>query len=79
MAHFVGMGDIPGAHGAIKNSAVGRIFMITFVRTATIAPGKVAEALAFAHQIAKLVEKISGLKVGVSMPVGGNPFRNYSS
>ena len=37
--------------------------MITFVRTATIAPGKVGEALAFAHQIAKLVEKISGLKV----------------
>lgn len=49
--------------------------MITFVRTATIAPGKVAEALAFAHQIANLVEKISGLKVGVSMPVSGNPFR----
>jgi hypothetical protein len=49
--------------------------MITFVRTATIAPGKVVEALTFAHQIAKLVEKITGLKVGVSMPVGGNPFR----
>jgi hypothetical protein len=49
--------------------------MITFVRTATIAPGKVGEALAFAHQIANLVEKITGLKVGVSMPVGGNPFR----
>jgi ABC-type sugar transport system substrate-binding protein len=49
--------------------------MITFVRTATIAPGKVAEALAFAHQVAKLVEKITDLKVGVSMPVSGNPFR----
>jgi len=49
--------------------------MITFVRTATIAPGKVADALTFAHQIAKLVEKITGLKVGVSMPIGGNPFR----
>jgi len=49
--------------------------MITFVRTATIAPGKVAEALAFAHQIANLVEKITGLKVGVSMPIAGNPFR----
>jgi hypothetical protein len=43
--------------------------MITFVRTATIAPGKVVEALTFAHQIAKLVEKITGLKVGVSMPL----------
>jgi hypothetical protein len=38
-------------------------------------PGKVAEAVGFAHQDAKLVEKITGLKVGVSMPVGGNPFR----
>jgi hypothetical protein len=49
--------------------------MITFVRTASIAPGKVVEALTFAHQIAKLVEKITGLKVGVNMPVSGNPFR----
>jgi hypothetical protein len=49
--------------------------MITFVRTATIAPGKIGEALGFAHEVAKLVEKITGLKVGVNMPVGGNPFR----
>jgi hypothetical protein len=49
--------------------------MITFVRTDFIAPGKQAEALAFAHQIAKLVEKLTGHKVGVSIPVGGNPFR----
>jgi hypothetical protein len=49
--------------------------MITFVRTAAIAPGKVAEAVGFAHQVAKHVEKITGLKIGVSMPIGGNPFR----
>lgn len=49
--------------------------MITFVRTDFIAPGKQAEALAFAQQIAKLVEKITSYKVGVSIPVGGNPFR----
>ncbi len=49
--------------------------MITFVRTDFIAPGKQAEALAFAHQIAKLVETLTGHKVGVSIPVGGNPFR----
>ena len=49
--------------------------MITYVRTANIAPGKTAGALAFAHEIAKVVEKITGLKVSVSMPVGGNPFR----
>jgi hypothetical protein len=49
--------------------------MITFVRTSSIAPGKVGVAIAFAHEIAKLVEKITGSKVGVSIPVGGNPFR----
>ena len=75
MAYFLAMGDTRGAAGAINNSGVGGIVMITFVRTATIAPGKVAEALAFAHQIAQLVDKITGLKVGVSMPVSGNPFR----
>jgi hypothetical protein len=68
------MGDTPGAAGEINSGREG-IVMITFVRTATIAPGKVVEALNFAHQIAKLVEKITGLKVGVSMPIGGNPFR----
>jgi hypothetical protein len=74
MAHFMAMGDTPGAAGEINSGQEG-IVMITFVRTATIAPGKVVEALTFAHQIAKLVEKITGLKVGVSMPIGGNPFR----
>jgi hypothetical protein len=49
--------------------------MITFVRTASIAPGKIAEAMGYAQQVAKLVEKISGLKVGVNVPVAGNPFR----
>jgi hypothetical protein len=49
--------------------------MITYVRSANIAPGKTAEALTFAHEIANFVEKITGVKVGVSMPIGGNPFR----
>jgi hypothetical protein len=49
--------------------------MITFVRTDSIAPGKLVEALTFAQQIAAFVEKIIGHKVGVSVPVGGNPFR----
>jgi hypothetical protein len=53
----------------------GEETMITFVRTASIAPGKVGDAIAFAHKVAKLVEKITGLKIGVSIPVGGNPFR----
>jgi len=49
--------------------------MITFVRTESIAPGKLVEALTFTQQIAAFVEKIIGHKVGVSVPVGGNPFR----
>src|SRR5580698_8077315 len=53
----------------------GGYFMITFVRTATIAPGKLVEAMGFAHQVGQHVEKITGLKVVVATPVGGNPFR----
>jgi hypothetical protein len=49
--------------------------MITFVRTESTAPGKLVEALTFTQQIAAFVEKIIGHKVGVSVPVGGNPFR----
>ena len=49
--------------------------MLTFVRTAAIAPGKLAEAMAFAQQAAKLVEKITGHKPSINVPVGGNPFR----
>ena len=49
--------------------------MITFVRTATMTPGKMHEAMTFAHQVAQLSEKITGIKVGVSVPIAGNPFR----
>jgi hypothetical protein len=49
--------------------------MITFVRTASIAPGKTNEALAFAHQIAKHVKDKHGTTVELLMPVGGNPNR----
>jgi hypothetical protein len=75
MAHFLTMGNTSLSPWVKQQPAGGRNIMIMFVRTSKIAPGKVVEALAFAHQIAKLVEKITGLKVGVSMPVGGNPFR----
>jgi hypothetical protein len=75
MAHFAGMGDTPGAARGSAFPRAGGIVMITFVRTATIAPGKFAEAMGYAHQIAKVVEKITGHKVGVSIPIGGNPFR----
>ena len=72
------------ARQEVRSAAFGQLHVfrvahqlscVRFVRTATIAPGKLAEAIGLAHQIAKLVDKIAGLKVGVSMPVAGNPFR----
>lgn len=49
--------------------------MIRFVRTASIAPGKVSDAFAFAKQVSEYVGKQYGLKVEVMVPVAGNPFR----
>ena len=49
--------------------------MITFVRTAVIAPGKTHEAMTFAHQVTKMVEAKVGIKNTIMMPIGGNPSR----
>ena len=49
--------------------------MIRFVRTASIAPGKVADALAFAKEISTFISKQYGVQLQVMMPVGGNPHR----
>lgn len=49
--------------------------MIRFVRTASIAPGKLGEALAFAKEISEYIGKQFGVKLEVMMPVGGNPQR----
>lgn len=49
--------------------------MIRFVRMASIAPGKLGSALAFAKQISEYLAKHHGLKLEVMMPVGGNPHR----
>lgn len=49
--------------------------MITFTRTASIAPGKTREAIAFANQIAKLVKDKYGTTLELLVPVGGNPNR----
>jgi ketopantoate hydroxymethyltransferase len=47
--------------------------MIIFARSADIAPGKVGEAMAFAKEIAKLFEKLTGAELTVMTPIGGNP------
>ncbi len=49
--------------------------MLTFVRTASTAPGKTIEAVKFAHQAAQMIEKLTGAKFSVSVPAAGNPMR----
>ena len=49
--------------------------MITFVRTAAVAPGKLADAMAFNQQVTKLAKDKFGLDVHASTPIGGNPGR----
>ena len=49
--------------------------MIRFVRTASIVPGKLGDALAFAKQISDYIGKQFGVKLEVMIPVGGNPMR----
>lgn len=49
--------------------------MISFVRTAGIAPGKTASVLTFAKEVAAHFEKHYDVTLEVLMPVGGNPSR----
>jgi hypothetical protein len=49
--------------------------MITFFRTAAIAPGKDAAAIAFAREVAAHAKKSFGADVEVLRPIGGNPQR----
>jgi hypothetical protein len=49
--------------------------MLTFIRTGSSAPGRTVEAMTFAHQVAQMIEKLTGKKFTVSMPVAGNPAR----
>ena len=49
--------------------------MDTVIRSGAIAPGKTGDAIAFAHQITKLVKEKYGVAIEVLLPVGGNPAR----
>jgi hypothetical protein len=58
--------------------------MIHFMRSASIAPGKIGDAIAFAQGISKYIKDTYGTAVEVLMPIGGNPSRiawyaNYDS
>ncbi len=49
--------------------------MISFVRTYSIMPGKVGEAVAFARKLQTYVKDKYNIDMGLSMPIGGNPNR----
>ena len=47
--------------------------MIMFSRTADISPGNIGSAVVFATEIAQLFEELTGVKLTLMTPVGGNP------
>jgi len=49
--------------------------MIFFSRTASIAPGKASDAIAFGHLIAKYIKETYGTHLEVLVPIGGDPNR----
>lgn len=49
--------------------------MIVFYRSASIAPGKMMSAMAFAREIAAFVRETSGIELKIGVPIGGNPNR----
>ena len=49
--------------------------MIAFYRSAAIAPGKLADTLAFAKEVAAHITATTGTEVSIAVPIGGNPDR----
>ena len=49
--------------------------MITLTRSATVMPGMLAPAMAFANEISKQVTATTGTDLKIAVPVGGNPSR----
>ncbi|TCR93012.1 NIPSNAP family protein [Rhizobium sp. BK376] len=51
--------------------------MITWIRSAAIAPGKVPDAFAFVKKAAKLIEEKYAIKIVASRALAGNPTRIF--
>jgi len=51
--------------------------MITWIRSAAIAPGKVADAFTFVARAAKHIEDEHAINIVVSRPLAGNPTRIF--
>jgi len=45
--------------------------IITFVRTATAAPGKLGEVLVWAKEITAIIKRVTGKEMAVGNPFGG--------
>jgi hypothetical protein len=53
--------------------------MITWIRSAAIAPGKAAETFSFVRKAAKLIQDKHQITISVSRPIAGNPTRVFWS
>ena len=53
--------------------------MITWIRSASIAPGKVGDAFAFVRKAVKLIQDKHDITISVSRPIAGNPTRVFWS
>ncbi|PZM17211.1 NIPSNAP family protein [Rhizobium tubonense] len=51
--------------------------MITWIRSAAIASGKLPDAFAFVKSAAKLIEEKHNIKITASRPLAGNPTRVF--
>ena len=51
--------------------------MITWIRSATIAPGKTGEAFAFVRSATKLIKHKHNIMIAVGRPIAGNPNRVF--
>jgi hypothetical protein len=45
--------------------------VITFIRTATAAPGKIGDLLAFGHKVGEIIGQVTGERPTVAMSFGG--------
>jgi hypothetical protein len=53
--------------------------MITWIRSAAIAPGKMGDAVAFVKKSAKLIQEKHKITISASRPLAGNPTRLFWS
>ncbi len=53
--------------------------MITWIRSAAIAPGKVGDAFSFVRKAANIIRDKHNITISVGRPIAGNPTRIFWS